>query len=665
MERQVAHGAVSRVRSTGPRMRVLKVFIDLFPVDDGLTGRLQQINLGKPLLCPAIHTYASDMYPDHMTDIMTKLFLALASGTDRTLRVDELLKAADLPAEVMAAVSNLREEMSHALHQREATRTIIDAATLITAARNIDEALELVCRRSKILLNSDMAYISLNDLETQETYICATDGVVTSEYRHLRMPLGSGILGQAAGGSNVMQTSGYIGDGSFPHIPFVDDAVREEGVESILAVTMRVGGERLGALLVADRRRRVYVPQEIDLLTQIAGLAAVALQRAEQMDGLKALLAERDKAQTVVESENALLHRIEHLDHSMFAILRDEDSPAELARVIGEAIGTRVEALHLSDMEGHRPAEGTPIFEHACRRSQSGYATLATAMSGKRTLGALEAHDTLDRDQMLLFERAVAVLTSMTLAHERGWATDLQVQHRTVRDLENNTAADWKSVVGRMARYRLQEGTTVRVVGLRTDRVEDARNDLRELVNRRGGITSVRGDVLRVISSNLTGQELYDRLTSQGRRSAIAEMETLLTPDDVGPAISTVQRTVRAMEALNITGVADPRWDLGLTGLAIAGLPPATADLLVRRTLQPALDFDQRHGTELVLTAWEFLEADGRSIPAAQNLHIHPNTLRQRVHRIGQLLGEDWCFGGRRADVHLALRLWRIMSREP
>ena len=595
-----------------------------------------------------------------MTDRMTELFLAIAAGPSRYAALDEMLSSTEFPAELRQAASALRQEMVHARQQREATRILVDAATLITAARDVEEALDLVCRRSKILLNSDMAYISLNDLASRETFIHTTDGVVTPRYRQLRMPLGTGILGQAAGGATVAQTNGYIGDPSFPHIEAVDAAVLGEGVVSILAVTMRVGGERLGALLVADRHRREYTPSEVDLLTQIAGLAAVALQRAKQLEELMAMLDERDKARAEAETRNGLLQRIEHLDQAMFEILRAEEAPAELARLVGETIGSRVEVLHPSDLEGHRPPDVGQLFEHDCLRSLSGRATLATAVSGQRILGALEAHQPLDRDQRFLFERASAVLTAMILAEERGWATDLQTQHQLVRDLEAQPAAAWRSLAGQLARYRLQEGATVRVLALRTERPADARSDLRELMTRRGGITSIRRGVLRVLSANLSGRELHDQLSARGHRSAVAELETTLTPEDVPSALRTVQRTVRAMEALNLTGVADPRWDLGLAGLAIAELPAATVDLLVRRTLRPLLDYDSLHGTDLVFTAWEFLEADMHSVRTAGALHIHPNTLRQRVQRIEAILGSGWRSGSRRADIHLALRLWRL-----
>jgi DNA-binding PucR family transcriptional regulator len=41
-------------------------------------------------------------------------------------------------------------------------------------------------------------------------------------------------------------------------------------------------------------------------------------------------------------------------------------------------------------------------------------------------------------------------------------------------------------------------------------------------------------------------------------------------------------------------------------------------------------------------------------------LHVHVNTVTQRLDRIGQLLGADWHDPGRALDLQLALRLHRL-----
>jgi GAF domain-containing protein len=52
-------------------------------------------------------------------------------------------------------------------------------------------------------------------------------------------------------------------------------------------------------------------------------------------------------------------------------------------------------------------------------------------------------------------------------------------------------------------------------------------------------------------------------------------------------------------------------------------------------------DYDERHSTSLVATLEEFLSRRGSISGTARALHIHPNTLRQRLRRIRDLTGLD------------------------
>ena len=41
-------------------------------------------------------------------------------------------------------------------------------------------------------------------------------------------------------------------------------------------------------------------------------------------------------------------------------------------------------------------------------------------------------------------------------------------------------------------------------------------------------------------------------------------------------------------------------------------------------------------------------------------LHVHPNTVSQRLDRVADLLGSDWREPGRALDLQLALRVHRL-----
>ncbi|WP_040740335.1 PucR family transcriptional regulator, partial [Nocardia tenerifensis] len=77
-------------------------------------------------------------------------------------------------------------------------------------------------------------------------------------------------------------------------------------------------------------------------------------------------------------------------------------------------------------------------------------------------------------------------------------------------------------------------------------------------------------------------------------------------------------------------------------------------------TIGPVTDYDRRRGASLIQTLEAYF-ATGRSLSnSAKRLHIHVNTMTQRLERITGLLGEGWQEPDRELEVQLALRLHRL-----
>jgi DNA-binding PucR family transcriptional regulator len=99
---------------------------------------------------------------------------------------------------------------------------------------------------------------------------------------------------------------------------------------------------------------------------------------------------------------------------------------------------------------------------------------------------------------------------------------------------------------------------------------------------------------------------------------------------------------------------------LGVYRFLLAPGGPDEAAEFVRRTVGPLLDHDAARGTDLARTLEEYLASGRQHGATAERLHIHPNTLYQRLGRIGAVLGEDWRSPDAALDLHVALRLHRL-----
>ncbi|WP_055586002.1 PucR family transcriptional regulator, partial [Peterkaempfera griseoplana] len=95
--------------------------------------------------------------------------------------------------------------------------------------------------------------------------------------------------------------------------------------------------------------------------------------------------------------------------------------------------------------------------------------------------------------------------------------------------------------------------------------------------------------------------------------------------------------------------------DLGFLGVLLGD--GHDVDGFVETALGPLLEYDARRGTELVRTLRAYFDCGGSLTRAKDRLHVHVNTVVQRLDRVQALLGHDWNGPERALELQLALRL--------
>ncbi|GGP78646.1 PucR family transcriptional regulator [Streptosporangium pseudovulgare] len=90
--------------------------------------------------------------------------------------------------------------------------------------------------------------------------------------------------------------------------------------------------------------------------------------------------------------------------------------------------------------------------------------------------------------------------------------------------------------------------------------------------------------------------------------------------------------------------------------LLLATVPGDVRRSFTERTLDPILDYDRRHRSELLRTLEVFLDCAGSWNACAERLHVHVNTVRYRIRRVEELTGRDLSTMTDRVDLFLALR---------
>jgi DNA-binding PucR family transcriptional regulator len=81
--------------------------------------------------------------------------------------------------------------------------------------------------------------------------------------------------------------------------------------------------------------------------------------------------------------------------------------------------------------------------------------------------------------------------------------------------------------------------------------------------------------------------------------------------------------------------------DLGVVGLLLQLEDSTQLVAFAGRTLGPLLDYDDAHQTDLIDTLRTYFACNHDRNKAAGMLHVHPNTVTQRLRRIAQLCEAD------------------------
>jgi len=89
---------------------------------------------------------------------------------------------------------------------------------------------------------------------------------------------------------------------------------------------------------------------------------------------------------------------------------------------------------------------------------------------------------------------------------------------------------------------------------------------------------------------------------------------------------------------------------------------PGELATFVQATVGPVLEYDERRGTDLAGTLEAWFAAGGSPAETARRLHVHPNTVTQRLDRVGSLLGDGWREPERALEQQVALQMWRLAT---
>ncbi|MBF6079765.1 helix-turn-helix domain-containing protein [Nocardia cyriacigeorgica] len=611
--------------------------------------------------------------------------LSLLEDIDAGITEDELdaqlteaLRRHEITEAAATAARAIHRRLAERREREELLRVLHDTATDLTGIRDVEAVLAAIVRRTRLLTGSDMAYISLNDYRTRETYIRKSDGVITQAYRTIRMPIGTGVLGKAAAGLSPYQSADYLADPDIVHLPHIDAIVRAEGVRAILGVPLNLHGSVIGALLIADRSPRSYPSGLIDLIDTVGKHAAVALDNAERFaeitSALDDLATQQDthigrvrQLQDVIALDERLIETVVggrglegfvELAHQVLA------APAAVLDPAGGVLaahpgGAWVETVGVSGPEfAGVVATGKP-------RALRGY-TLVPAKAGGAHLATLVLAGAIPAAQGGLLERLAIFLTVLRLFDQVAHDAEQRQQFEVLDDILSERGVALEQVQRRAARFGLRAGDALTSIVIDTHGADHRRVDeyvRRALGSSRALVAEHGGHICVLVADGQhTVAALEHEFAAHGVMATIGFAGPAAGLDSVRSMHRQAERALSTLQLLGRTGQSLDGARLGAVGLLLDAAGALGVDYEPLGEIAPLLDYDRDHATALTETAWTFLETNAGLAETAARLFIHRNTVRQRLARIAELLGPDWLDNTRRLDLHLALRIWKLRS---
>ncbi|WP_171109321.1 MULTISPECIES: GAF domain-containing protein [Streptomyces] len=614
--------------------------------------------------------------------------LARGASADAYEQPVLLARAQGRPAEWIAALEHakllalrVRSELEGRRRREAELSALFETAHDLAGLRDLDAVLQAIVQRARSLLGTHVAYLSLNDPDRGDTYMRVTEGSVAARFQQLRLGMGEGLGGLVAQTARPYVTDDYFRDDRFQHTATIDSGVRDEGLVAILGVPLMLGHHVIGVLFAADRRARVFEREQIALLGSFAALAAAAIDTANLLTETRSALADLERANEIIRDRSAVIERASDVHDRLAELVLRGGGVHDVAAAVSEVLDGTVEFTDVNAA----PAQALEAFHtegHAVRHEDDWIAAVA---AGGELFGALvlRGHPGLDPVDQRTLERAAMVTSLLLLARRSAAEAEQRVRGELLDDLLDARDRDPRLLRERASRLHADLDATHVVLAARldgpaadADQEADARRRLwsaaSHLAATRHGLAAARdgGTVLLLpLDAGHTATDLARR-TARQLGTAVHEAVTVgasapvedLTarPDAVAAAYEEGRRCLDALRLLGRTGDGAAAEDFGFLGLLLAGDRDIAG--FVDRTIGQVVAYDERRGTDLLRTLDAYFDCGMSPARTKDELHVHVNTVAQRLERVGRLLGDDWQTPSRALEIQLALRLHRLAT---
>ncbi len=189
-------------------------------------------------------------------------------------------------------LANSFNEMVASLQENEAalqrkvveTRTLYEIGQEITAQVALEPTLRLIVEQARRLLQAEVSVLALRQEESDTFAMQASSGTVTEALARVRFRPGEGLGGRVVVTGMPIVVGDYLEE--YRGSPFLK-ILEEADLRSAVAVPLKLRDVAIGVLYVHSRAPHQFREEDRQLLSALAGQAALAIEQARLYEATK------------------------------------------------------------------------------------------------------------------------------------------------------------------------------------------------------------------------------------------------------------------------------------------------------------------------------------------------------------------------------------------
>ena len=220
--------------------------------------------------------------------------------------------------------------------------SLVSVGQTINSALNLDDALKVITREACLLMEAKMGSLLLLDDRREWLDLRACHGAGETYLNRPRLSVAESLLGVVVRRQKPLQVENVQTSTRYQNV----EMARREGLVSLLSVPLVFGGQAIGTLSVYTGVRHVFSNEEIRILSALADLSALAIEKArlyERVVDVEEQLRQNEKLSALGLLAAEVAHEIRNpltvlkmLYHSLDLKFPKHDPRAKDAHIMGE-----------------------------------------------------------------------------------------------------------------------------------------------------------------------------------------------------------------------------------------------------------------------------------------------------------------------------------------